>query len=1270
MLPRVFTTSGALAALADLGLYQVKSAAEFAPGIPSGKPISRLPSIKPTTLNRWTLAVQDHEAARAGRHYDLRLVDPDAGKAHSWAIPKARLPEPGEKLLAVQTFTHTPEYALHFGDKKPEVIPEGYGKGRVRIAVKAPVDIIEANNDKVRFNLYEGKQNNEYVLRRTRENKWLLQNVTITKATTNVPQSKPTYKETEPDKVDVTNDDQLMMAKVDGAHNTIQLNAGQPVRIFSYRPTERDTGIIEHTHRFLPGLTSRVPDHLDGLVLRGELFAADPHTGRAREAVETGAVLNSGVWKSRDTQTHSPLRAVVFDVARRNGKDVESVPYQEKLDILKRVNEALPFLELPPMAGTAKEKIQLLERIRSGREPITSEGVVMWPLGGGPPVKAKFRPDHDVYVREVFPEGGKREGLAGGFTYSWTPRGKIVGRVGTGITHDLKQDMLAHPEKYIGRVARVRALGLYTDKDNPKKPGALRAPSFSAWHLDKGMQQLEEKTAELEKRGLGERQLRRLINALQRSNHRSNLARDLLQEPAMRQYPFGPAHALFQPGDHPALREALQRRFQLRIPDHVPSGTPGLREHQRGIAEQFKADLHAANLLPKIQGENLRVDAQRAALMSIADSRATHQSDLRRIVSGRHSPQDVVKLKLPSEFEAAENLNIARSEPYVAWRGGDPSAVYPANTPLWYSGIPNVSAGYTVGNPKARLRAFDLRTVPTELQGPWTPHIAVDPWTAPDVFQQRLALGKQVAGRSPLGNQPNYEKVIQSQATPSLLAEYKAVDPSEGLFMRTRGERLLKAGSLLKAAALYHGSPRQLDELVPSSEHGDPDLAERVFATPSRTFATAYAGKKWGDRDIAQSTRGGGKTPFRMLLREMRPGALKDIYDTSGYLYTVPEESFSRESRRTRMEVTSPTAVKPLKTQQLANVLRTLKRHKDVELLPYDPAHPTTETAVRRSIKRMREMPLEGQQEYRNWRLENAPPEMKALWERLEKQSADIAAYVTGPSGAGKTTFVHKNYPADQFHHLHSDAYRRLVDGKRDYDWERAVADAEASGKPVVVDSMNIHEPLARAAQKKILLDVPEAEAIRRRALRAMNEHDLNPEEGKGAYNIFQKEMRPRAEALGFKVATLDPAAHAYRERRGNCGPASLRIALHHHGLDAPEAVLAKATQTTRRGTDPEAIARVVGAKVREGMTLKKLRELTRAGTPVITAYQDGPARSDRNGHYSVVSKVDRYVHLSDPSSRKPIRKMTGAEFRARWHDVDQHGRARVHLGIPIKKVE
>lgn len=163
---------GQRTALHALGL--TKLARAFAPGIPAQKRIAKLPTITSATKNRWTLALQDHKAKRAKRHFDLRLIDPDAGKAHSWAIPKARLPKAGEKLLAIQTYTHTPEYALNFGAKKTETIGEGYGSGTVRMALKTPTEIIEANNDRIRFSLRKGKRDREFLLRRTHDDKWLL----------------------------------------------------------------------------------------------------------------------------------------------------------------------------------------------------------------------------------------------------------------------------------------------------------------------------------------------------------------------------------------------------------------------------------------------------------------------------------------------------------------------------------------------------------------------------------------------------------------------------------------------------------------------------------------------------------------------------------------------------------------------------------------------------------------------------------------------------------------------------------------------------------------------------------------------------------------------------------------------------------------------------------------------------------------------------------------------------------------------------------------
>ena len=55
----------------------------------------------------------------------------------------------------------------------------------------------------------------------------------------------------------------------------------------------------------------------------------------------------------------------------------------------------------------------------------------------------------------------------------------MAGKVGTGFDHAELKDMLQHPDKYIGRVAKVFAM--------EKLPSnSLRSPSFNAWHETKG----------------------------------------------------------------------------------------------------------------------------------------------------------------------------------------------------------------------------------------------------------------------------------------------------------------------------------------------------------------------------------------------------------------------------------------------------------------------------------------------------------------------------------------------------------------------------------------------------------------------------------------------------------------------------------------------------------------------------------------------------------------------------------------------------------------
>lgn len=210
---------------------------------------------------------------------------------------------------------------------------------------------------------------------------------------------------------------------------------------------------------------------------------------------------------------------------------------------------------------------------------------------------------------------------------------------------------------------------------------------------------------------------------------------------------------------------------------------------------------------------------------------------------------------------------------------------------------------------------------------------------------------------------------------------FEPVDDKDN--MVRRGQPRLRR----KTAALYHGSPRDLEVLSPSAEHGDPRVRPAVFASPSRTFALAYSGDKWGDRDLNQ-TATGGPTPT-VALREMRPGALQQIYDRPGHLYEVPHEPFQAlKGRRTMHEVVSYDQVTPLKHEQVGNVLQALRADPTVTLHEYEPNHPDTRAAIQRQVKRMAEMTPEGAAEYRKWRTEVAPPEIKAMLEQEERNYA------------------------------------------------------------------------------------------------------------------------------------------------------------------------------------------------------------------------------------------------------------------------------------------
>jgi len=461
--------------------------------------------------DKWGFYIQEHFADRAGRHLDLRLVD-NKGRAFSWAL-KGDLPKPGEKHLVVEQPVHTAEYAGWEG-----VIPLGYGKGSVSLKDKSEIDILESGPDRVTFVIPRGKIPEEYTMIRVSGKNWLLVNHSTTPGKYPFKNEKPPYKSMEYGEVPIDNPDQVISAKIGGAHAVVILEKGKRPRLFSYRQSVRGLP-LEYTHK-MP-IEFRVT-RWEGpsMMIRGEVWGVDKDTGKAIPETQLGGILNATVDKAREMMAmrNIELRLAPFMVSTLQGKPF-SGGYDQHLELLRQVEKNLPKTKIPPLAMTPEQKARMLKAIESGGIPETSEGVVLWDRKdpNARPVKAKIAPDFDVYVRKVFMEKGQnfpkkdkpkgfeltkdpmakykrrfrmpdgsiryeyeeaRPAMAGGFYYSLTPRGPIVGKVGTGLSFEMKKDMAQNPEKYEGLVARVRALAQYPS-------GALAKPSFKNWHFEK-----------------------------------------------------------------------------------------------------------------------------------------------------------------------------------------------------------------------------------------------------------------------------------------------------------------------------------------------------------------------------------------------------------------------------------------------------------------------------------------------------------------------------------------------------------------------------------------------------------------------------------------------------------------------------------------------------------------------------------------------------------------------------------------------------------------
>lgn len=293
---------------------------------------------------------------------------------------------------------------------------------------------------------------------------------------------KPKYKSKEISQLDPTDDKTVWTPKLDGAHTIINMREGKLPRLFSHRVSTITGNLIEYTPK-LPHI--KTPAKVEAIV-RGETLAIGPN-GKAVPPTTVTSILNSNVSKSLALQESQQLKTVtaLIDLITFDGKSGRSMSYEKKREILEDIAKKHKDFFVPPIARTYEEKTKLLNEIISGEHPLTCEGIIEHDLKekGMPFTKAKVTNDHDVFVRKIFKEEETKPGrapMAGGFWYSWDMDGPIVGKVGTGFSHILKSKLLSQPEKYIGRVAKVKAVDISKNK-------ALIKPSFVDWHVEKNI---------------------------------------------------------------------------------------------------------------------------------------------------------------------------------------------------------------------------------------------------------------------------------------------------------------------------------------------------------------------------------------------------------------------------------------------------------------------------------------------------------------------------------------------------------------------------------------------------------------------------------------------------------------------------------------------------------------------------------------------------------------------------------------------------------------
>ena len=433
--------------------------ADYAKGLPDKRYKGHLSELPTDTV--LTLVRQLHNARRAGKHTDLRIGTPSG--LYSWAVPKDLPVNPGEKRLAITQPIHRYSYKDFEG-----TLPPGYGEGTVEKLEESPVVLLKNSPNHIIFTRGTSKDSPIYSMVQTKNGNWIVSIRQEGQPTAVLRYKKEHFSRMPIDQIaDVIDHGAKVRAKIDGASTLLYLG-DKGIRAFGTRigangQRPEYTDVIGNLRGY------NVPEDLRGKLIRGELYGMKGN--KVIHPSELSALLHSNLTTAIDNKQKKGIRLLVAALAEnKNGVDDY---WTGADDIAARLGH--PAVHgLPAVTGDAAKK--LIEKIRSGKYPLTREGVVVTPEIGRP-IKAKNIDDYDVVIRDIFKADTDKDNRAGGFVYSLPDSEEPIGRVGTGFSHSMLRDMLNNPDSYIGRIARI-----HSQEQLPS--GAFRAPGFIAMKAD------------------------------------------------------------------------------------------------------------------------------------------------------------------------------------------------------------------------------------------------------------------------------------------------------------------------------------------------------------------------------------------------------------------------------------------------------------------------------------------------------------------------------------------------------------------------------------------------------------------------------------------------------------------------------------------------------------------------------------------------------------------------------------------------------------------